>query len=85
MVVRVKRVAPLVKVVIPLARRSEKVIEVAGQVVLDINVADVGCHGGTDAFGTVVRPLIVVEEDVTDVGPYAGHQSLHVDAFCGAN
>ena len=81
MVVRVKRVAPLAEIVIPLVRRSEKVIEVAGQVVLDINVADVGCHGWTDTFGTVVRPLTIAEEDVTDVGPDAGHQSLHVDAF----
>ena len=81
MVVRVERVAPFVEVVIPRVRRSEKIIEVAGQMILDINIADVGCHGWTDTFGAVVRPLIVVEEDVTNVGPNTGHQSLLVDAF----
>ena len=64
---------------------TKKVIEIRGQVVVDINVADVWRVDLSSTDVIVLLPRVVVEQHVADVVPQSKHQLLEVDAFRGPN
>jgi len=71
----------VIKVVVVVICWPEDVIEVTREVVVDLDVADVGSDGLTNPLVRVVVPLVVVEHHVADVVPDPGHQLPEMDAF----
>ena len=77
----VGRVVEAIAVPAVVIGRPEKIVEIARGIVIDVDVAEVWRDHRANPLTTVIVPLVIVEQHVTQVDPESRHELLEVDAL----